>query len=76
MPKSNIPFWENKIYANKIRDSKNRSLLKKKQGWQIIIVWECKVNEKNKVKTVVNKLLILLYQNRIYLSLLIMHLIV
>ncbi len=49
---------------------------KKKQGWQIITVWECKVNEKNKVKTVVNKLLILLYQNRIYLSLLIMHLIV
>lgn len=39
-PATNAEFWQNKRQSNKDRDRRNVLLLKK-DGWQILIVWEC-----------------------------------
>lgn len=45
IPKSNIPFWQNKIAVNKRRDKRNiKQLLG--NGWRISTIWECEI-EKN-----------------------------
>jgi len=59
IPKSNSVFWETKIDNNKKRDAKNRRILKK-QGWNLITIWECKLNGKNRentLNTIVDKIL-------------------
>lgn len=42
LPKSNVEFWENKITANKSRDTGNEIKLKQ-MGWRVIRVWECEI---------------------------------
>lgn len=42
IPKSNTEFWENKISNNRIRDQKNYDILQR-NGWQVIVVWECQL---------------------------------
>ena len=42
LPKSNVEFWENKITANKSRDTANEIKLKQ-MGWRVIRVWECEI---------------------------------
>jgi len=59
LPKTRKEFWVNKINANIQRDNKNYELLKK-QGWKVIVIWECelkskKVREKT-LKNLENKL--------------------
>ena len=39
-PKNNAEFWKNKIESNISRDQKKTEALKK-QGWKVIVVWEC-----------------------------------
>ena len=39
-PRTNAEFWENKRLGNVKRDIKNIRELKK-NGWQVLIVWEC-----------------------------------
>lgn len=46
MPKSNIDFWENKIYQNEMRDKRNRTALKK-LGWKVVQIWECQLKDKS-----------------------------
>lgn len=43
-PKSNVEFWSKKFDANTIRDKKVRSELRK-AGWQVLVVWECKIKK-------------------------------
>jgi DNA mismatch endonuclease (patch repair protein) len=43
LPKSNIEYWKNKLDMNKKRDKKAAEALKKKEI-QVIVVWECEVN--------------------------------
>ncbi|HNW70035.1 MAG TPA: DNA mismatch endonuclease Vsr [Bacteroidales bacterium] len=40
LPKSNKEYWVSKISSNIIRDKKNKQKLKK-LGWNVIIIWEC-----------------------------------
>ena len=40
--KSNSSYWEKKLQNNVARDQKNYDLLKK-DGWRIIVVWECEL---------------------------------
>lgn len=47
MPKSNVEFWEKKLYGNKERDERNQKELEA-MGWKVITVWECEL-KKNKV---------------------------
>jgi DNA mismatch endonuclease (patch repair protein) len=39
-PKTNAQFWQDKREGNKSRDKRNMSALKK-QGWSVLVVWEC-----------------------------------
>jgi DNA mismatch endonuclease (patch repair protein) len=41
-PKSRLDFWEPKLEANRVRDSKNRRLLKK-NDWRVLEIWECEL---------------------------------
>ncbi len=41
-PKTNARFWKNKRESNKERDKRNRKNLKK-QGWDILTIWECQL---------------------------------
>jgi DNA mismatch endonuclease (patch repair protein) len=46
LPRHNRKFWSEKFEANKIRDKRNRILLKK-EGWEVITLWECKIKKGN-----------------------------
>lgn len=43
-PKSNVQFWKSKIEGNIARDRSSISQLKK-QGWRVIVVWECAIRD-------------------------------
>lgn len=43
-PKTNRDYWINKIQTNVKRDKKNIRELKK-EGWKVIVVWECNANK-------------------------------
>jgi len=45
-PATNAEFWQNKRQSNKGRDRRNVELLKK-DGWQVLIVWECQTKNPN-----------------------------
>ena len=40
VPKSRREFWEDKFRANRERDERNVTLLRKR-GWRVLTVWEC-----------------------------------
>ena len=42
IPASNTDYWEKKFKRNTERDKQNDSALKK-LGWNLIIVWECEI---------------------------------
>ena len=48
LPKTRTEFWENKITANRERDSKVMSILQK-DGWRIAVIWECAMRGKGKM---------------------------
>jgi len=50
MPKSNVDFWEKKLYGNRERDKKNMQQLEE-MGWNIITVWECQLKKDKQDKT-------------------------
>lgn len=54
IPKSNVEFWEKKLYGNRERDERNQKELKE-MGWRVITVWECEL-KKDKVEQTLEKL--------------------
>ena len=42
VPKTNTQWWTDKINRNKANDQKAIKVLKK-DGWKVIVVWECKL---------------------------------
>ncbi|WP_415714434.1 very short patch repair endonuclease [Roseibium sp.] len=42
-PKTNLEYWSSKIQKNMTRDKSNLRDLQK-QGWEVLIVWECELN--------------------------------
>ena len=44
-PNTHSEFWEQKRLANVVRDKKNIRVLKK-EGWKILVVWECWLSKK------------------------------
>lgn len=44
MPKSNVNFWEKKLYGNRECD-KNIQKELEAMGWKVIIVWECELKK-------------------------------
>lgn len=43
-PKANKLYWQNKIARNKKRDKLVNKILSQ-QGWEVIRIWECKIDE-------------------------------
>ena len=52
-PKDNADFWRNKINGNIARDKKTRKDLTK-NGWRVLIVWECELKKKCRDNTLDN----------------------
>jgi DNA mismatch endonuclease (patch repair protein) len=44
MPKSNNRYWSTKFESITKRDEKNKCYLEE-QGWQVITVWECEIED-------------------------------
>lgn len=49
-PKSNKEYWEKKFHRNTRRDENNNETLKI-NGWEILIIWECWLNNVEKVQS-------------------------
>ena len=50
MPKSNVEYWEEKLYKNRERDARNQEELKA-MGWTVLTVWECELKKDNREET-------------------------
>ena len=50
IPKSNVEFWEKKLYGNRERDARNQRELKA-MGWTVITVWECELKKDKREQT-------------------------
>ena len=48
-PATNVKFWKNKREGNKKRDRRNIAALKK-QGWEVLVVWECQLKNPDKLQ--------------------------
>ncbi len=49
VPKTNAEFWQTKRLSNAMRDIRNSEELAK-QGWRVLIIWECEVKEADKLR--------------------------
>ena len=57
-PKNNSEFWRNKIETNIERDKRNIDLLIR-EGWRVIVIWECEL-KKDKAEGTLEKLCLML----------------
>lgn len=55
IPYSNQEYWSHKLIKNKKRDSRNDRALRR-DGWSVIVVWECKLQSENKLEKEVNRI--------------------
>lgn len=53
VPKSNVPFWLEKIEKNRKRDQDNITALNN-LGWTVVVTWECYLLNKNYLPQLVN----------------------
>ena len=49
LPKSRLDFWLPKLNANRERDKRLRNRLFK-EGWRILVVWECEMRDKEQLR--------------------------
>lgn len=59
IPKTRTKWWVHKINTNKANDAKSVKLLRK-EGWQVITIWECQLKPA-KMERALNSLLKKLY---------------
>lgn len=53
-PTSNVPFWEQKALANRIRDARKEAELRS-LGWRVFVVWQCELRSSTR-EAVLNRL--------------------
>lgn len=51
-PSTNQEYWKQKFKRNVERDKREQAELKK-LGWKVIVVWECKVDDFAKIKSMI-----------------------
>ena len=56
LPETNHEFWQEKIGKNIERDALNASELKE-SNWNVVIVWQCEIKNKNDRNIRLNKLI-------------------
>lgn len=44
LPKSNVPFWQEKIIKNQARDARNVADLQE-SGWKVLVLWQCQTKD-------------------------------
>ncbi len=54
-PKTNRKFWEQKVVDNRKRDHRKERLLRK-QGWHVMIIWQCRLKKPEQVKRRLEKI--------------------
>lgn len=52
LPKSRLDFWKPKLESNRRRDIENESKLLKR-GWNILVVWECEIGNKEQIENTI-----------------------
>lgn len=50
VPKTRTQWWLDKINRNKANDEKAEKALRK-EGWEVIIIWECRLKSEKKERT-------------------------
>lgn len=55
LPETNVRFWKKKINSNVDRDKKNKRILKK-DGWQVLVIWQCKLKNETIRNRTLNRL--------------------
>ena len=58
VPKSNTSYWIPKLQRNVKNLNKNITLLKN-DNWETFVIWECEVNDQNKMSKFIEKIKIL-----------------
>lgn len=48
LPETRKEFWEKKINGNIKRDKRNLKDLKK-EGWKVIVIWQCQISNRKKL---------------------------
>lgn len=56
VPATNAKFWRTKRQSNVERDRRNLRALKR-EGWQVMIVWECQTKDLNKLERAIRRFL-------------------
>lgn len=56
MPKSRLDFWLPKLEKNVERDKKVLSELHE-SGWRTLVIWECQLKERDKIREKVRRFL-------------------
>ena len=56
LPETRKEFWEKKIGDNIKRDRKNNRKLKN-DGWKVITIWQCEINNQSKIESGLEKLI-------------------
>src|ERR1700735_3041730 len=56
LPKSNRSYWKRKQINNARRDSKNARALRR-NGWGVMVVWECEIRAKEKLQARLSRFL-------------------
>lgn len=56
LPVTNAEFWKNKIDANIERDKSNIDKLRK-EGWKVLIIWQCEIKNQILLTKRVNKII-------------------
>ncbi len=49
LPQTNRSFWKNKIKRNIMRDKMNYLILRR-QGWKVLVVWQCQITKETYLK--------------------------
>jgi len=55
VPKSNTPYWIEKLNKNVLRDKESQSLLRSK-GWDVVVIWECETKRTDRIKEKISKI--------------------
>jgi len=56
MPKSRLDFWEPKLQGNRERDDRNKKALGG-EGWKVLTIWECQLDNVERLKKVIRRFL-------------------
>ncbi len=62
LPQSGKAFWQKKIWQNRERDEKHAEQLRQ-LGWNVLIVWQCELKNKARVKETCEKIVRMLEEN-------------